>query len=246
MMWQPKNTRVGKLITQKIMFIKIQKSRITKSICLFLAISILSFSLDLQTIQASNINNTQQLLKTIDQNTDITAYLKGISGSNQSEQKIINCNNPSEIITLKAGTTINLRPTQSLNPRTVKKGQIIEFKVVNDVTVNGKIIIESGAIAKGTVLKSRTRGIFGRAAMLEIEINSVVSVDNQTIPLSSMPFKKEGDNKKATAWILFGISMIILWPLIFVPFFIKGEDVEISSNTIYDASVLQTMKIEIK
>ncbi len=151
-----------------------------------------------------------------------------------------------EAITLKAGTPITVSFIQNMSPETVSNGQSIDFRVAYDVKVNGKVVIAAGAMAKGMVTKAEKRKMFGKPALIEVQLKSVLAADDQLIPLTSMPMQRQGNDKKTIAWVCFGVSLLILWPLIFVPFLIKGDNVEVVTGTNMEATIAQTTQINLQ
>ena len=66
-------------------------------------------------------------------------------------------------------------------------------------------------------------------------VESLIMPNGNDIKISANELNNQGDSKAAVAWVCFGVSLIILWPLIFVPFLIKGKDAEINANTTVEA-----------
>ena len=218
------------------MLLKIQKSRFSKTIASVLIIMVLWFTFDVQPIQAANLYSERS-------NGSVTALLGEVSQNTSSDVKMVNSVDSTNVVTIKSGTPITLQPVQDLNAEHLMNGQSVDFRVTNDVKVNKKIVIPAGSIAKGVVLKADKPKMFGKAAVIEIQIKNVTTVDNQTLSLTGAPIHKEGANRVAWSWILFGISMIILWPLIFIPFFMKGDNIIIPTGFNFDFATSQSMEI---
>ena len=220
------------------MLLQIQKSRFTKTIASVLIIMVLWFAFDVQPIQAAN----QTLQR---ENSQITASLGEVSQSTSSDVMMVNSADSTNVVTIKSGTIITLQPVQELNAMYVMSGQTVDFKVAYDVKVDKKVVIPAGSIAKGVILKTNKPKIFGKAASIEIQIKEVTTYDDQVISLSGDPIHKEGTSRVALSWILFGVSMIILWPLIFIPFFTKGDNIIIPTGMNFDFTTSQSTDIYI-
>ena len=68
---------------------------------------------------------------------------------------------PGEVVTLKAGTTIPLELVSTLSSNNVQSGQMVDFRVLNDIKVNGKTVIAVGSIAQGQITRAKKRGLMG-------------------------------------------------------------------------------------
>jgi len=149
-------------------------------------------------------------------------------------------------ITIKAGTPIDFKTTESLTSKSLTEGQAIKLKVASDVIADGKVVIGYGSIAKGKVSKLKKRKMGGNGAEMEIIVQSVQAVDGSSIVIENAKLFTEGDDKKALAWGLFAISFLFLWPLILSPLFVKGEHAIITEGTVLSGHIAQTAIIKMK
>lgn len=230
------------------MLVKIQNSVITKPFAVCLSFMLLFFTFQSQTAQAANPADFENGKLIRKQKVEVQAYL-----CNTNEHPVINeliaagkDKELTEYVTLKAGTPVTLQTTQQISSQYAMAGQSIDFRVVYDVSVDGKVVIPAGSVAKGTVVNAQKPKMFGKPGIISIQVKSVQAADGQQISLSSNTQMREGDNKKALAWILFGVSLIILWPLIFVPFFLKGKNAEIPQGMNIDANTTTNVNIAIE
>lgn len=56
---------------------------------------------------------------------------------------------PSGTVVLKAGTTVPLSLETTIDGNNVRTGQTVQFRVVQDIKVDGKTIIAAGSLAQG-------------------------------------------------------------------------------------------------
>lgn len=127
-------------------------------------------------------------------------------------------------VTLKAGTIIELEVVSRITTANMNIGDEVDFRVTQNVTVDGKVVISQGSKAYGRVTKYQKRKMFGRPGMIEVKVDKVITESGDYIYVDGNGLSNEGKDKKVISWVIFGVSLIILWPLIFVPFFIKGKD----------------------
>ncbi|MCB9264983.1 MAG: hypothetical protein H6558_08160 [Lewinellaceae bacterium] len=104
---------------------------------------------------------------------------------------------PASMLTLRAGTPISLTLNQTVSSRDVQIGNIVEFMVRSNVTVNGQVVIAAGSIAEGMVTNvvnpCRDNDCRAKCAKLEIVVETVQAVDGQRVFLRSIPLTVKGE-----------------------------------------------------
>ena len=91
-----------------------------------------------------------------------------------------------QIITLTAGTQVNVMLNEAVDGETVAVGNALDFTVRSNVTVNGKVVIAAGSTATGWV-KNVKKACGGKCAEITITVESATAVDGQTVNLRSIP-----------------------------------------------------------
>jgi hypothetical protein len=148
-------------------------------------------------------------------------------------------------VTLRAGTPIVVEATQSYSAKNLSEGQTVNVRVKYNVVVNKQTVIAAGALGNATISNITKPGIFGKAGRMELQMQSVQSVDGQQILVSSIPMMAEGQNKKGLAW---GLSIgLFLFTIIggAIGFFIKGKPAEIKVGTSSNASVASDAQVDV-
>lgn len=121
------------------------------------------------------------------------------------------------------GTELAVVTTEDISSRDATEGDPVNFRVVEDVVVDGRIVIAKGTLAKGTVTSSVRSGRMGKGGKLGIRLESTTTTDRQRIKLRAAKGKKGDDN---TA------SVIALTMLVSVFFLLKkGDDAKIKAGT---------------
>ena len=93
---------------------------------------------------------------------------------------------PFQMITLTAGTQVNVMLNEAIDGESVAIGNALDFTVRSNVTVNGKVLIAAGATATGWV-KNVKKACGGKCAEITITVESATAVDGQTVNLRSIP-----------------------------------------------------------
>jgi hypothetical protein len=77
-------------------------------------------------------------------------------------------------------TPIRLRLAKTLSSRVAHSGDGVEFEVIEDVMVDGLVVIARGSKVVGTVVEAEPKRRFGRDGKVSFKIMSVRLVDNET------------------------------------------------------------------
>lgn len=135
-------------------------------------------------------------------------------------------------VTLNKDNLLKIKLITPLNTRTSRAGDAIRFQVADDIYVDGSLIIPKGAQGVGKVDKVEESKNFGRDAKIQINFDSVDSIDGSLIR-TVLGEKAKAENKSlATAAGASVAGMMILGPVGIVGgAFVHGKDVEIPAGT---------------
>lgn len=138
---------------------------------------------------------------------------------------------------IRGGTSIAFETVNPLSSRTAYTGGVVDLRVLSDVIVDGQVVINSGAIAKGTVVNASKATILGVGGNLTIEPVSVNAVDGTYIPLSGASRYAVGANKTALAIVCGWFTLL--------GFLIPGEHAYIPAGTILNATVVTNIPVSV-
>ena len=82
---------------------------------------------------------------------------------------------PPRMADLPAGTRLRVSLDQDLGSKISEPGETFPATIVDNVVVNGQVIIPQGARAQGTVIAAKPLGRFAGAAVLEVRLDGVQS-----------------------------------------------------------------------
>jgi uncharacterized membrane protein len=132
--------------------------------------------------------------------------------------------------TVPAGTTVPLEFAQGLDSRQARKGDPVNLRVREDVTVNGLPVIAKGARATAQVMEVRQPKRFGHKAEIKLCQVRVRAVDERWIQLGQYTSGKRYGNGKAVSAEAGGL--ILLGPIgLAAGAFFKGGHVVIKPGT---------------
>lgn len=131
---------------------------------------------------------------------------------------------------LQAGTPVKLRLNTSLSSATARKGETVDFEVLDDVSVQDMVVIARGSIALATITEAEPKGHMGRGGKLDVSMDSVRLKDGEKVPLSGTKGGKGGGHTGAMTGAMVATS-IVAWPA--APFFLfmHGKDINIPKGT---------------
>ena len=145
---------------------------------------------------------------------------------------------PSTAVTLPDGTEFIVLTTDEITSKTATEGDLLTFKVAENVVINGHVVIAKDTLVKGEVASVKKSGFFGRGGNLGIRIDSTTTVDNQKTKLRSSK-GKAGDDKTGTT-----VALVVLFgPLGFLK---KGKQAIIKPGTAIKVYTDEAKNVQVK
>lgn len=138
------------------------------------------------------------------------------------------------------GTPVDVEAPYTINSLDFKVNDLISFRVVNPVKVNGITVIEQGATATARIDKAKRGGHFGKAGLFVFTMQSVTAVDGRQIPLRVTQVRMRGDSKAATVatqMIITGALLPIIAPVALLHGFKRGENAFIPAGKRYQVVI---------
>jgi len=141
-------------------------------------------------------------------------------------------------VTLPDGTEFNVLTTEEITSKTATEGDPVNFKVAEDVRINGVLVIAKDTLVKGVVASAKKSGMLGRGGNLGIRVESTVTTDNQKLKLRSSK-GKEGDDKTGAT-----VALVVLFgPLGFLK---HGKQAIIKPGTSIKVFTDEEKKVQMK
>ncbi|HTQ08659.1 MAG TPA: hypothetical protein VMI31_01170 [Fimbriimonadaceae bacterium] len=129
---------------------------------------------------------------------------------------------------LPKGADVRLAFDDGLTSRTARVGDKVKFHVVDDVVVDGQVVIKKGEPAEGTIVDVARGRRFGVNARLRIRVDPIAASDGTLVPVASRDRGKATGNGTDQAAAASGAGMLVLGPIgLGVGYFVTGKDVTI-------------------
>ncbi|MDR3738793.1 MAG: PEGA domain-containing protein [Terracidiphilus sp.] len=132
--------------------------------------------------------------------------------------------------TLLDGTPVKLRLSQSISSADAKMGQEVPFEVVEEVKVDGVVVLPKGASAIANVTEAEHKKSMGRAGKLNVAISYARLTDGEKVALRAVKEAKGGGHVGAMTGAIVATS-IVFFPAAPLFLFIHGKDITIPQGT---------------
>ena len=100
---------------------------------------------------------------------------------------------PHRTASLPAGMTIAVRLNESLSSERAIAGDTFNASLSEPLVVDGLVIAERGAWARGRIIGTQRAGRVSGTSSLDLELTIVETSDGQKVEISTVPWTKRGD-----------------------------------------------------
>jgi PEGA domain-containing protein len=145
---------------------------------------------------------------------------------------------------LEDGTPMRLRLNRTVSSADAHVGDTVDFEVLQDISVNGTLVIPKGGLAFGTVTEAQPKRRMARGGKLEINLDNVKLLDSEKAALRAV---KGGSGGGHTGAMTAGIvaTGLVFFPA--APFFLfmHGKDITIPKGAEVAAYVNGDVKMDL-
>jgi predicted lipid-binding transport protein (Tim44 family) len=145
---------------------------------------------------------------------------------------------------LEEATPVKLRFNRTVSSADAHVGDTVDFEVLQDISVNGTLVIPKGGFAFGTVTEAQPKRRMARGGKLEINIDYVKLLSSEKAALRAVKGGKGGGHTGAmTAGIV--ATGIVFFPAAPLFLFIHGKDITMPKGAEFTAYINGDMKLDI-
>lgn len=138
-------------------------------------------------------------------------------------------------IYIPADTAFEIKLMQQASSKKCKEGDSIDFEVAENLIINGVIVIPQGEKVRAIVSKSRKAGGLGRKGKLEIDIQSVKTLNGISVPLSN-DIEGKGKTDAGAAAVFAAVSVV-------GGLFMKGKNVVLNEGALFTVKVSKNVDL---
>jgi hypothetical protein len=171
------------------------------------------------------------------------------STAQQPERPAVQAPVPQTDFTSKKGfvledeTPVRLRLNRTISSADAHVGDTVDFETLDDVTVNGALVIQKGSLAFATVTEAQAKRRMARGGKLDINIDYVKIVSGDKAALRAVKDVKGGGHTGGM------VGGIVVTSLVFFPaapffLFMHGKDISIPKGTEITAYVNGDVKLD--
>ncbi len=93
---------------------------------------------------------------------------------------------------LTDGTPLRVRLNRNLSSADAKVGEPVDFDVVEDILVNGAVVIQRGSRVMATVTEAQPKGLLGKTGKLNVSLDHARTVLGEKIALRAVKENQRG------------------------------------------------------
>lgn len=150
---------------------------------------------------------------------------------------------PAAPLILEDGTPIKLVLQENLSSANTVTGQTVSFETVEDVMVDGIVVIPKMSTAWATITQAQAKRRMGRGGKLDLNIDKVRLADGEKAMLRAVREGKGGGHAGAMTGAMVATSLVI-WPAAPLFLLMHGKDVTIPKGTEINAFVNGDSKLD--
>jgi hypothetical protein len=145
---------------------------------------------------------------------------------------------------LEDGTPVKLRINRTISSSDAHVGDTVDFEVLEDVHVNGVLVIPKEGLAFATVTEAQSKRRMARGGKLDINIDNVKLTSGEKAALRAVKEVKGGGHTGAMTGGIVATSLVF-FPA--APFFLfmHGKDISIPKGTEITAYISGDMKLDL-
>ena len=147
-------------------------------------------------------------------------------------------------VTLPAQSLVKIVLTTPVDSGKSKEDDVVQYRVVEDVMVDGRIVIPAGAEGQGRVAVVSSAGRLGKDGRIVIDFGKIASLDGTMIKLRVDQRATEENKSMELAAGASMAGVLLLGPVGLVGgYFVKGKDVKIDTKTEFYVETEKAMPV---
>lgn len=147
-------------------------------------------------------------------------------------------------VVVPQGTLVQLELLSPIDSTKNRDGDVINFRVYDNVFVDGVLVIPKGVTGTGVIKQVTQAKQLGRDAQVVLDLGTIKGIDRTSIAL--IPSLKEGDQESMGLAALLGTAgLVVLGSPIGagLAFIVKGNEVMMPVGTVIVSEIVETVTI---
>lgn len=140
-------------------------------------------------------------------------------------------------IYIPQGTKLKVELIEEATSKKMKKNEIVEFRMVDNLIINGVVVIPKGAVGNGYVYEVQKAGGFGRKGVLRIAGKEIKTINNISVPLKQ-GIQGKGNTDGGAVAVAVAVSFV-------GGLFMKGSNITYPAGTDFEVEVRNNVDLEV-
>jgi hypothetical protein len=145
---------------------------------------------------------------------------------------------------LEEGTPVRLRINRTISSADAHPGDTVDFEVLDDISVNGTLVISKGGLAFATITEAQPKRRMARGGKLDMNIDYVKLVSGEKAALRAVKDLKGGGHTGGMVGGMVATS-IVFFPAAPLFLLMHGKDISIPKGTEITAYVNGDRKMDL-
>lgn len=129
------------------------------------------------------------------------------------------------------GTDIRLAFDEDISTKTARVGDRVNLHVLEDIIVQGQVVVKKGTTASAKVIEVQKGRRFGVNARMRLEFDPITGADGTMIPICTRGKGKKTGSKTDTAAIASAGGALVLGPIgLGIGYFVTGKHVNVRAG----------------
>lgn len=138
-------------------------------------------------------------------------------------------------IYIPKGTKLKMELVSEASSKKLKKNQLVDIRMVDNLIINGVVVIPKGTLGTGYVYEAQKAGGFGRKGVLRIAANEIKTLNNVSVPLK-LGLQGKGNTDGGAVAVAAAVSLV-------GGLFMKGSNITYPAGTDFEVAVRQNVDL---
>lgn len=139
---------------------------------------------------------------------------------------------------LPAGTLVRIELLTELDSERNKAGDVVRYRVVDDVVIDQKVVIPAGALGSGEIISVNSAGRLGQDGLVQVDFGTVSAMDGTPVALHVAERATEQNKSLELAAGASLAGVVLLGPVgLAAGYFVRGKPHVVPVGTSFYAEV---------
>lgn len=148
-------------------------------------------------------------------------------------------------VTIPKGTLVRIELLTEINSERNKPNDVIRYRVVDNVTIDGKIAIPAGAEGEGRVIAVTSAGRLGQDGLVRVDFGTVRAMDSSPVRIN---LEERATERNQSLELAAGASLagiVLLGPIgLAAGYFVQGKQHVVPQGSVFFVEVAEDTEVQ--